>query len=93
MQKRAPRSNRIITTDETWLWFYYPETKSQMSVWKRSSSLPPDKARLSKSGGKYMFIMFCDNKGMFLFHAVPREASVNAAYESKVCLLTLITIE
>ena len=40
-----------------------------------------------------MFIMFCDNKGMFLFHAVPREASVNAAYESKVCLLTLITIE
>ena len=32
--------DRIITTDETWLWFYDPETKQQSSVWKRNSSHP-----------------------------------------------------
>ena len=35
--------DRIITTDETWLWFYDPETKQQSSVWKRNSSPPPQK--------------------------------------------------
>ncbi|XP_052806297.1 protein GVQW3-like [Mya arenaria] len=41
--------SRILTTDETWLWFYDPETKSQSAVWKRSGSPPHKKARVSKS--------------------------------------------
>ena len=74
----------IITTDETWLWLHDPETKQQSAVWKRSGSPPPEKARVSKSGGKFMFIMFCDRKGMLLPHAVPRDTTVNASYYSKV---------
>jgi hypothetical protein len=76
---------RIITTDETWLWFYDPETKSQSAVWKSSTSPPPKKARVSKSGGKYMFIMFADMHGMILQHAVPKNTTVNAEYFCKVC--------
>jgi hypothetical protein len=63
---------RIITTDKTWLWFYDPETKSQSAVWKRSTSPPPEKACVSKKGGKYMFIMFADIHGMILQNAVPK---------------------
>jgi len=76
--------SRIITTDETWLWFYDPETKQQSAVWKRTGSPPPKKARVSKCGGKYMFIMFADSRGMILQHAVPSNKTVNADYYSKV---------
>ena len=79
--------SRIITTDETWLWFYDPETKCQSAVWKTSGTPPPKKARVCKSGGKYMFIMFADIHGMILSHAVPRNSTVNAAYYSKVTVL------
>jgi len=77
---------RIITTDETWLHNYDPETKEQSAVWKRSGSPPPMKARVpvTKKGGKTMFIMFADIRGMILMHAVPKGATVNAGYYSKV---------
>jgi len=42
------------------------------------------KARVTKSGGKTMFIMFADIQGMNLMHAVPKGATVNAGYYSKV---------
>ena len=74
----------IITTDETWLHNYDPETKEQSAVWKRSGSPPPMKARVTKSGEKTMFIMFADIRGMILMHVVPKGATVNARYYSKV---------
>ena len=76
--------SRIITTDETWLWLYDPETRSQSAVWKRSSSSPPQKARVSRCGGKYMFIMFADMHGMILQHVVPKNTTVNSDYYCKV---------
>lgn len=75
---------RIITCDETWLWLFDPETKQQSSQWRETSSPPPTKARVSKSGGKYMFVMFADREGMLLCHAVPPTATVNSDYYSKV---------
>jgi len=44
----------------------------------------PMKARVTKSGGKTMLIMFADIRGMILMHAVPKGATVNAGYYSKV---------
>ena len=78
--------DRIITTDETWMWLYDPETKDQSAVWTKCGSAPPEKARVSKSGGKYMFVMFADRNGMLLRHAVPNGTTVNAAYYSKVII-------
>ena len=46
--------------------------KGQSAVWNRSGSPPPEKARVTKSGGKHMFIMFCNRRGMILQHAVPK---------------------
>lgn len=76
--------SRIITTDETWLFLYDPETKEQSRQWKTPGSPPPKKARVVKSAGKQMYIMFMDMQGMILQHAVPPHTTVNAAYYSKV---------
>ena len=76
--------NRIITIDETWLFYYDPKTKQQSSQWKSSDSPPPKKTRMSRSMGKHMFIVFFDIKGVCLSHAIPKGQSVNSMYYSKV---------
>ena len=76
--------DRIVTTDETWLYYYDPETKQQSSQWVTKGSGPPGKARVCKSAGKTMCIMFMDRSGILLTHFVPRGQTVNAAYYSKV---------
>lgn len=83
--------SNIITTDETWLYFYDPESKQQSSQWKTNASPPPKKARISKSVGKHMFIVFFDIEGVILCHAVPKGQSVNANYYSKVLRRDLAT--
>lgn len=80
--------DNIITTDETWIWEYDPETKAESSVWKTPRTPPPKKARVSKSGGKHMFVFFMDRRGMLLVHRVPDGQTVNAAYYGKVDILT-----
>lgn len=72
--------NRIITCDETWVHFFEPESKQQSSVWKHPSSPSPIKARLSKSAGKVMSIIFCDSKGIILNHMVPPKTTVTGQY-------------
>ncbi|MCG8044068.1 MAG: hypothetical protein JAY66_00005 [Candidatus Thiodiazotropha taylori] len=72
--------NKIITCDETWFHFFEPESKQQSSVWKHASSPSPVKARLSKSVGKVMSIIFCDTKGIVLNHMVPAKTTVNSEY-------------
>lgn len=76
--------NRIITTDETWIFLFDPETKEQSRQWKSDASPPPKKARRSKSVGKQMYIFFMDRAGMILQHRVPHHTTVNAEYYSKV---------
>ena len=56
--------DRIITCEETWLWLFDPETKQQSPQWTDRASETPKKARVAKSGGKFMFIMFADRQGM-----------------------------
>jgi histone-lysine N-methyltransferase SETMAR len=75
---------KIITTDETWINLYDPETKQESSVWKRASSPPPLKAKVTRSASRVMFIFFLDAQGMLLVHAVPDGQTVNASYYSKV---------
>lgn len=76
--------DRIVTTDESWMHHYDPETKRESSVWKTPRTPPPKKARVQKSVGKEMFILFMDRKGMLLQHRVREGCTVNAAYYSQV---------
>ena len=70
--------------DETWLHYLEPEGKRQSSIWKSSSTPPPKKAKISKSIGKIMFMVYMDRRGVILAHAVRKGETVNAAYYSKV---------
>ena len=49
-------------------------------MWKHTWSPSPVKARLSKSVGKLMSIIFCDTKGIVLNHMVPDKTIVNGDY-------------
>ncbi|XP_052682598.1 histone-lysine N-methyltransferase SETMAR-like [Crassostrea angulata] len=82
--------DRIITTDETWLHHFDPETKTESSIWKHRDSQAPKKAKVAKSMGKQMYIFFADRHGMILVHAVPSGQTVNAAYYSKVLRRDLV---
>ena len=74
--------NKIVTCDETWVHFFEPESKQQRSVWKHPSSPPPVKARLAKSMGKVMAIIFFDIQGIVLKHLVPYKTSITEVYYS-----------
>ena len=74
----------IITTDETWVHYYEPESKRESMVWKHRDSPPPMKAKACKSMGKVMCIVFMDASGILLVHMVPAGVTVNSAYYSKV---------
>ena len=75
---------RIVTTDETYVSLYEPESKFESMVWKQPSSQPLLKAKRCRSTKRYMFIFFMDSEGILLQHAVPKETTVNAAYYQKV---------
>ena len=76
--------NKVITRDETWFHFFEPESKQQSPMWKHTWSPSPVRARLSKSVGKKMSIIFCDTKGIVLNHMVPDKTIVNGDYYSGV---------
>ena len=68
---------RIVTGDECWLQYYDPLTKQQSSVWKTGEDPTPVKARVQKSAGKIMAVIFFDSEGILYRHIVPRGETVN----------------
>ena len=90
---RAEGSNftdHIVTCDETWVHFYKPESKQQSSVWNYPTLPSPVKAKLSKSVGKVMCIMFFSSQCFLLNHVVPIHTIVNAEYYARVIQINLI---
>ena len=48
----------LVTCDESWIYYYYPESKRQRSQWKHAGSPRPKKARQIKSTHKLLRILF-----------------------------------
>ncbi|CAF0942762.1 unnamed protein product [Rotaria sp. Silwood1] len=46
---------RIITGDESWMYYYQPESKQSSKQWKRADSPPPTKLKQEKSTNKVLF--------------------------------------
>ena len=59
----------IVTGDEMRVHSTKPETKAQSKWWKRASSPPPKKFKLSPSAGKVMLVAFWDSHGIILAHS------------------------
>ena len=70
--------------DESWIYFYDPESKRQSSQWKHAGSPRPGKARQSKSTHKHLMITFFDSTGMIYMHWVPTGQTVNKEYYVEV---------
>ena len=58
----------LVTCDESWIYYYDPETKRQSSQWKHAGSPRPKKARQSKSTHKLLMIPFFDSTGIIYMH-------------------------
>ena len=67
----------LVTCDESWIYCYEPETKSQSSQWKHSGSPRPKKARQSKSTHRLLIIPIFDSTGMIYMHWVPTGQTVS----------------
>ena len=74
----------VIMGDETWVYAYDPETKTQSSQWKSLGSPEPNKARQVRSNIKSMLICFFNQKGTVHKEFVPPGRTVNAAFCNEV---------
>lgn len=74
----------IITGDESWVYGYDPETKSQSSQWKSPSSPRPKKARMSRSNVKAMLTVFFDYDGIIHYEFAPPGQTVTQHYYLEV---------
>ena len=55
---------KIVTMDETWIYQFDPEPKNAPMQWKRPSSPPPKKTKVTQSSGKVMLSCIWDCEGM-----------------------------
>ena len=70
--------------DESWIYYYNPETKGPSSQWKQAGSPRPKKARQSKSTCKLLMIPFFDSTGMIYMRWIPTGQTVNKEYYVEV---------
>jgi len=66
----------LVTGDETWCYYYDPETKVQSMQWKRPGSPTPVKAKRERSAGKVMATVFWDCDGVVLLEFMPPKGSI-----------------
>jgi len=76
--------SNVITGDETWVYAYDLETKTQSSQWKSPGSPWMKKARQVRSNIKSMLICFFDQKGIVHKEFVPPGQTVKAAFYIEV---------
>jgi hypothetical protein len=77
---------QVITSDESWVYGYDPETKAQSSQWKSLESPYPKKAQQSQSNVKTMLMVFFYHKGVVHHQYTPPGQTINKEYYIKVFL-------
>lgn len=68
--------NTIITGDKPWVYGYDPETISQSSQWKHSTSPRPNKARQVRSNVKGRLTAFFDCRGVVHHEYAPQGQTI-----------------
>lgn len=72
--------SRLITTDETWLPFYLPESKEQSKQWCGIGDHAPLKAKTVPSAGQVMATVFWDCDGIIFIDYLKKGETINSAY-------------
>ena len=72
--------SRVITSDETWLHLWDPETKQASMLWQHVGSPPHKKACTQASAGKVMATIFWDVEGILLISYLPKKTTITRNY-------------
>ncbi|UYV70067.1 hypothetical protein LAZ67_7001696 [Cordylochernes scorpioides] len=75
---------RVITSDEGWVYGYDVETKAQSSQWKLPHEPRPKKARQVRSNVKVLLTVFFDCRGVVHHEFLPQGRTVNKEYYLQV---------
>lgn len=75
---------RIVTGDESWIYWYDPETKEMSKQWVTKGSKPPVKAKVVKSAVKTMLTLFFDAEGWLLADFLEKGRTITGQYYSEI---------
>ena len=77
----------ILTDDESWFYYYDPETKRQSQVvWVAKGDTRPTKVRRQRSVGKHMFAIFFMKSGFNTIVPLENGETVTAKWYTDECL-------
>lgn len=74
----------IVTTDETWVHYFIPESQQSSREWRHTGSPKPKKARRTRSAGKVMATFFWDWQGVIYVDFLTDARTVIAACYSEL---------
>lgn len=75
---------RFMTTDETWLPFFTPDTKEGSKQWLPKGTSPPLKAKTAPLQRKIMMTAFWDEDGIIHIDFLPDGETINSDYYCQV---------
>ncbi|XP_061178417.1 histone-lysine N-methyltransferase SETMAR-like [Saccostrea echinata] len=84
------RINEIVTGDETWIYFFEPETKLNNNVWIGENDTRPQIARRNRSVWRVMYALFFDSKGPVAQVPVPEHSSVTGQFYAENVLSQVV---
>ena len=71
---------RLMTVNETWVYYYEPENKAQSRQWVRPGSPRPKKFKTQPSDGKVIATVFWDAKGVIMLDFLPKRSTITGVY-------------
>ena len=80
----------IVSGDETWIYSYEPDNKTQSTVWSFVNELKPTKVTRSRSTSKKMVASFVSKSGHVATICLEDRKTVNADWYTTICLPEVI---
>ena len=84
------RLEEIVTGDETWIYYFQPDSKAKKKVWVSSEGDRPVIACRCKTSNHMLYAIFFDSKGPVLQIPVPKGCSVTGKFYRESVLIQLV---
>ena len=84
------RLEEIVTGDETWIYYFQPDSKAKNKIWVSSEGDRPVIARQCKTSNCMLYVIFFDSKGPVLQIPVLNGSSVTGKFKRESVLTQLV---
>ena len=71
---------RYVTTDETWIHHYTPESNRQSAEWTAKGENRPKQPKSQMSAGKVLASVFCDAHSILFIDYLEKGKTINSKY-------------